>query len=550
VKALAAQLAAILFGIPPFGEVAMTPHFRLLLQLGVVLGSVSASFADNLNHAIDQCTKSKIPAEKIEQCTVVIHRSDDRGILERAFNRRGHARFAMNQFIESVNDFTEAIRLNPRIAGYYDNRQNAYKAIGRLRDALNDANTAVHLAPNYAFVYQGRASVYDAMGHFDLAINDYSKCISLEPINAFHFFYRGTLLAKNGQLREALADLTQALAIDRNLVDAYRERGFTYKKLENSDAAKSDLTLFAAVRSDDVEVAQALRELQSPPASIQHYVAPANAAAPPTPAPVAWTVPVAATALQSGCDKRTRRVALIVGNGAYNVASKLPNPTNDADDVAEILRSKLCFDTLAVKDATRAAFEQAVGVFVQKAENAEIALFYYAGHAMQLRQTNFLLPVDSDLSNEYGATHSNISAQDLITTLESRAKVTLVFLDACRNNPLEEEFRRRVSALGRGFDEQRGLAPMSGHHSETLIVFATRPNEQAADGTGRNSPFTRAFLEHIATPNRDVELVMRDVAASVRQQTNGRQIPQRLTELQNGLVLLKASDESARGAAP
>jgi uncharacterized caspase-like protein len=105
--------------------------------------------------------------------------------------------------------------------------------------------------------------------------------------------------------------------------------------------------------------------------------------------------------------------------------------------------------------------------------------------------------------------------------------------------------------LGRGFEEQRGLAPMSGHHSETLIVFATRPNEQAADGTGRNSPFTRAFLDHIATPNRDVELVMRDVAADVRQQTNGRQIPQRLTELQNGLILLESPAESAqRRASP
>jgi Caspase domain len=161
------------------------------------------------------------------------------------------------------------------------------------------------------------------------------------------------------------------------------------------------------------------------------------------------------------------------------------------------------------------------------------------GHGMQFEQTNYLLPVDSKMANEYDAIHGNISAQEVIAILEARAKVVLVFLDACRNNPIEEDFKRRLaSSLGRGFGETRGLAPMTSGSSETLVVFATRPNERADDGAGRHSPFTQAFLEHIATPGEDIELVMRDVTASVRAKTNGHQTPQRLTELEHGVTLV------------
>jgi uncharacterized caspase-like protein len=235
-------------------------------------------------------------------------------------------------------------------------------------------------------------------------------------------------------------------------------------------------------------------------------------------------------------------VALVVGNSAYPGGAQLVNPVNDAEDVAGVLRDKLCFKVILAKDATLAAFSRKIGEFAEAAQGAEVALFYYAGHGMQFQQTNYLLPIDSRLSNEYEAMHNNVSAQDVVAMLESRTKFTLVFLDACRDNPIEEDFRRRMNVASRGYGETRGLAPMTSRGGETLVVFATRPNERAADGvtTGRNSPFTRAFLEHIATPGKDIELVMRDVTARVRALTDGRQAPQRLTELVNGLTLLPA----------
>jgi invasion protein IalB len=238
------------------------------------------------------------------------------------------------------------------------------------------------------------------------------------------------------------------------------------------------------------------------------------------------------------CDKSAKRVGLVVGNSAYADQSALANPVHDADDVSAMLRDKLCFKVIELKDATLAAFTQKIGEFAEAANGADVALFYYSGHGTQFQQTNFLLPVDAKLANEYEAVHGTVSAQDVVAMLESRARFSLVFLDACRDNPLAEDFRRRMKLAQRSIGETRGLARMEAHGSETFIVFATRPNDSAADGGGRNSPFTRAFLENIATPGRDIELVMRDVTARVRELTDGHQVPQRLTELEHGLVLL------------
>ena len=223
--------------------------------------------------------------------------------------------------------------------------------------------------------------------------------------------------------------------------------------------------------------------------------------------------PVSGPDAAGPCPPRAKRFALVVGNSAYPKDAALTNPGNDADDVAKLLREKLCFTVIEAKDATRDIFGKKIGEFAEAAQGADVALFYYAGHGMQFQQTNYLLPVDARLSNEYDAIHNNVSAQDIVALLETRAKVTLMFLDACRNNPLESDFRRRMTALGRGPGEARGLAAMSSSNSETLVVFATRPNQTAEDGAGRNSPFTQAFLQYFATPDRDIELVMRDMGS-------------------------------------
>ncbi len=240
-----------------------TGFLKFVSTVALITGPSSLAGASDFGFSVDQCGKSKVASVKVGYCTAVIQKSNDPRILERAFNRRGHANMELNRFADAVSDFSEVIRLNPRIAGYYDNRQNAYKSLGQLGDALNDANAAIRFAPNYAFVYRARGNVYVEMGRLDLAVGDYTTAISLDPRDAGLLLDQGKILAKAGHLREAIAEFTRALDLDRNLALALRERGLANKKLGNLEAASADLKLYSSVQATDVEVAQAMQELQS-----------------------------------------------------------------------------------------------------------------------------------------------------------------------------------------------------------------------------------------------------------------------------------------------
>jgi tetratricopeptide (TPR) repeat protein len=213
--------------------------------------------------SMDQCRIAKEPAVKVEQCSTLISKSADPKILEKALNRRGHAYMGLKRFAEAANDFTAVIRLNPRIAGYYDNRQNALRALGRLDDALADANKAVRLAPTYSFVYIGRGHVFADMGRYDPALQDYTTAISLDPKNAGLFVSRGKIFVETKRLREAIADFTRALEIDSTMTAAMRERGLTYKLQGNFNAARSDLSVILRVEPNDGEIVQALQDMTS-----------------------------------------------------------------------------------------------------------------------------------------------------------------------------------------------------------------------------------------------------------------------------------------------
>ena len=120
--------------------------------------------------------------------------SRDPALLERTFNRRGHANMALHRFQDAADDFTEVIRLNPKIAGYYDNRQSAYRSMGRPAQALQDANAAVRLAPTYSFVFRSRGLVYAELGRHDLALEDFSRAIGIDPNDSGLFTERGGLV--------------------------------------------------------------------------------------------------------------------------------------------------------------------------------------------------------------------------------------------------------------------------------------------------------------------------------------------------------------------
>lgn len=247
----------------------------ILCDLQSALAQAQAGYSSELR----LCRNSPAAPDRIAHCSNVIGQTARAGAQVTAHNTRGLALMEVGRFNEAVDDFTFVIQRSPPIAGYYDNRQNAYRRSGRLDEALKDANEAIRLAPDYSFVFRGRATVYDDMGKFDLAVLDFSQAIRLAPEDGGLFIDQGKILRTQGRLDQAIENFSHALELDKKWIDAYRERGLTYKLLGRSQEAIEDLTAFDRIQPGDPDVRSALLELGGNATSAQP-AAPPSATAP------------------------------------------------------------------------------------------------------------------------------------------------------------------------------------------------------------------------------------------------------------------------------
>ncbi len=224
---------------------------------------------------------------------------------------------------------------------------------------------------------------------------------------------------------------------------------------------------------------------------------------------------IVAAALPAAAEKR---VALVVGNSAYRNVAPLDNPKNDAALMAETLRG-LGFALVggsAQLNLDKAGLDVAVQVFGAQLQGADVALFYYAGHGIQLRGANYLVPVDANPTKEADVDFQMLDSNTVLRQMESAGgRLNLAILDACRNNPFGARGLRATDS---------GLAQM--HAPEgTLISFATQPGAVAQDGTNGNSPFTRALARTIRRPGLDVFRTFNEVGLAVTKATGGAQQP-------------------------
>ncbi|WP_316170192.1 caspase family protein [Bradyrhizobium sp. SZCCHNRI1058] len=251
-------------------------------------------------------------------------------------------------------------------------------------------------------------------------------------------------------------------------------------------------------------------------------------------------------ALTAEAAKADRRVAFVVGNGAYKSVAQLPNPPVDAKAMAATLRN-VGFDVVEGTNLTRDKMTEKLLDFGRKAQGADIAVFYYAGHGIAIAGTNYLLPVDADLKSEMDVKLG--SALNIDVTLDQTmgdAKVKLVFLDACRDNPFAAKIKSNSPT--RSVSVQTGLAEMKSGEG-TLIAFATGPGQTALDGeAGANSPFTRALISHIAQPGVEIQQAMTAVRAQVNEETSKGQLPWGHTNLIGAVYLNPAAAPAATAA--
>ena len=232
------------------------------------------------------------------------------------------------------------------------------------------------------------------------------------------------------------------------------------------------------------------------------------------------------------------RVALVIGNADYHGAeAKLRNPVNDATAVAAALR-RLGFEVIEGIDLDEDRFYERITAFDEAGRDSEMALFFYAGHGLQVEGHNYLAPVDLRLKTLQDLKRSAIELGDVLEVM--RSETNLVVLDACRTNPLTSELAGSMG-LSRAAVASRGLAGVVSAGG-TLIAYATEPGSVAADGTGDHSPYTEALLEHLETPGLSVQDLFTQVTASVLAHTDARQKPWTHSSLSKIVRLMPEDD--------
>jgi TPR repeat protein/uncharacterized caspase-like protein len=244
---------------------------------------------------------------------------------------------------------------------------------------------------------------------------------------------------------------------------------------------------------------------------------------------VAWIL--AWTALTPAC--AAKRVALVIGNGAYANAPVLVNPVNDSGDIAASFE-RLGFSVTKLSDAGFDAMRRGLNAFGHEAQGSEIAVIYFAGHGMEIGGENWLIPVDAELRSDTDVEGEAIGLKVAMLQVAKASRLGLVILDACRSNPFAKMQRSdRKRAVDRGFVR---VEPTN----NVLVAYAARDGTTANDGNGRNSPYTEALLKNLETPGLEIRFLFASVRDDVMAATNQNQQPFDYGSLSKEPVYLKA----------
>lgn len=240
-----------------------------------------------------------------------------------------------------------------------------------------------------------------------------------------------------------------------------------------------------------------------------------------------------------------RRIALVIGNSDYVHIPQLRNPRNDAAALIDKLRS-LDFEVIEGLDLDRNAFGEKLKTFGERSASADVALFFYAGHGIQVDGQNYLVPVEAQVRSEFEVSIELYSLNTVLRQMERGSQTNIVFLDACRDNPFKDWMAtatRSAVSLGKGLGEVRAAR-------STYIAFATEPDKVALDGDGGNSPFTEALLAHIDAPGVPIQDMMIRVRRDVADATNGAQTPWDSSSLMESFSFVPAAAAQGGAATP
>ncbi|MGX4802410.1 caspase family protein [Bradyrhizobium guangdongense] len=409
-----------------------------------------------------------------------------------AYNNRGTIQLRRAALQSALDDFNLSIKYTPKFLLGWTNRARVRTLMKDYDGAISDFAEAEKIDPAAQQIAANRCITYGLMGKFDQAFADCNGLIEKQPKNVYAINNRADVSMMKGDFDAALKDYNIALQLNPNNVRAHSGRGQIYERRKDLAQARADYrsAAYSLTKFDELDVARARAIAQERLAALTPQ-APAAAAA-------------------------VRRVALVIGNGAYKNVHALPNPPRDSKLIASVLKEVGFQTVISVSDLTRDKFFEALQTFAAEAEKADWAVVYYAGHGFEIGGVNYLVPVDAKLAVDRDAETQAVALEQVIAAVGAARKVRLVMLDACRDNPFAPTMQRTLSLklVDKGFSN---IEPGAGF----MVVYAAKHGETAIDGEGSaDSPFATALARDIKEPRVEIrklfDIVRDDVWAATR----------------------------------
>ena len=408
------------------------------------------------------------------------------------YNNRGVIQLRRGALQSALDDFNLSIKYTPKFLLAWTNRARVRTLMKDFNGALADFAEAEKIDPAAPQIAGHRCITYGMMGKYPQALADCNGLIERQPKNVFAINNRADVNMMKGDLDAALKDYNTALQINPNNVRAHSGRGQVYERRKDLAQARADYraAAYSLTRFDEIDVARARAVAQERLAALT----------PQTP----------------GGAPAGRRVALVIGNGAYKNVHALPNPPRDSKLIAGVLRDVGFQTVISVSDLTRDKFFEALQTFANEAEKADWAVVYYAGHGFEIGGVNYLVPVDAKLAADRDAETQAVALEQVIAAVGAARKMRLVVLDACRDNPFAPTMQRTLALklVDKGFSN---IEPGAGF----MVVYAAKHGETAMDGDGSaNSPFATALAREIKQPRVEIrklfDIIRDDVWAATK----------------------------------
>ncbi|MEH2622795.1 tetratricopeptide (TPR) repeat protein [Bradyrhizobium sp. AZCC 1719] len=437
---------------------------------------------------------------------------DNPGYFDAWLNRTV-IRSGLGQFDLAVKDATKALavaRTDADRAGTLRNRAAALVRSGRITESRADLDQAAKLQPGETYNFIMQADFLLQIGRAEEALAQvgkararksapgYSQTKTAADIGLLH----GKSLVALKRNSEALTVLDALLKVDPNNAEAFALKSVAASRTNNLAAARDALAAVRRLPLSSVDAADVFREAEQLLRELDGAMAPR----PEDPAQPAR--------------ERTNRIALVIGNGAYQNVMPLTNAGRDAEALAAEFNALGFRKVTLLRDVTREQMFAALRMFAKEAETSDWAVIYFAGHGLEMGGVNWLAPVDAQFKTDRDVRLEAVSIDELSAAIEGARGLRLIVLDACRNNPFAPQMRFTNSTRSLGTGLAR-VEPEGG----TMVAYAAKAGQVAHDGDDGNSPFMKALLKRLKQPGLEISMLFRFVRDDVMAATGRQQEP-------------------------